>query len=283
MAASYYDYSPGRLCKRSLPEVIDALRDRAESVGLTNLIYGVDEGRILSSRKGKNSSSLTTRIVGQTYQAASDARLYTQMTENNIDYFSAWSYSTASVYAGYPTVAWHVASNFAQFKNSAVLPIQKTAELAPKVDANAVAGFDEKTKTFYLMAYNFKPEFEYKGLLQAKFSINIPQFKGQTVAVKKLVIDDSNNFYNQWLKDRKTYDIGDDCFSWSPDSCNLDACISNPQKRKIYNEKLRPVYVKMAQIQPTVKDLAVSESGQIALNTQLGPHAVVFYVITLKK
>ncbi|MBR5627475.1 MAG: hypothetical protein IKW74_07650, partial [Thermoguttaceae bacterium] len=279
MAASFYDVKPGVLCPLSLPTVIQRLRERAENVGLTNLIYGVDEGRILGSTKGRDATDLVHRIVGQTYQAASDARLYTQMTENDIDYFSSWTYSTDSPWNGYPTVAWHVANNFSKFRDAALLPINKEEQLAPQVETEAVAGFDAVQNTLHLMAYHFKPEFHFQGTLQTTFTVNVPQFKGQKVSVETFLIDDSNNFFNDWLRDRETFGIDDQCFSWSPDSTAIDHSILDPEKNKIYQEKLRPKYLEKAQIKPIVSEQTVSEDGLLTFETVLGPHAVVFYTV----
>ena len=68
------------------------MQSAAKEAGLEDLIFGIDEGRILcGNTSGKDSDQLNTRTVGYTYQAAYDARLYKQLFDTNGDYFAAWS------------------------------------------------------------------------------------------------------------------------------------------------------------------------------------------------
>lgn len=280
MAISYYDHAPGRPNKIGLPGVVERLREKANEVGL-NLVYGVDEGRVLGSVKGKNKTDLAMRIVGYSWQGALDAKHYKQMVEHDIEYFSSWSYSSSGPYRGYPSVAFHVARLFSQFKNSQVLKINEKKSLAEKVETGAIAGFDSKTKTLRLMAYNFKDDLKYTQPLGVKFSVSIPQFKGQKVEIIENVVDDSVNYFPQWMKDRKKYGIGNECSSWSPDDPALDnpATLSDPEKRKLYQEKLRPVYVKLAQLKPKKSIAKVSQDGSLELSATLAPQGVLFYEI----
>ena len=118
LSSSFYDSVPGEYTDgKTLPESIEYLRETAESVGLNDLIYGVDEGRILEGNSsGADSSELLTRTCGYTYQAAYDARLTAQMFNNDIAYFSAWSYLSNGFLQGNPTVSYHVAKNAAKFE-----------------------------------------------------------------------------------------------------------------------------------------------------------------------
>ena len=122
LSASFYDYSPEEYTEGyTLPETIDFIRSAAEKHGLKNLIYGVDEGRLLVGlNSGKDNDELLSRTVGYTYQAAYDARLWKQCLDNDINYFSSWSFLTNGICDGYPTISYHVAKNIAQFfKNEA--------------------------------------------------------------------------------------------------------------------------------------------------------------------
>ncbi|MBR5497677.1 MAG: hypothetical protein IKV76_06815, partial [Clostridia bacterium] len=105
LAGSFYDYCPGEYTQGfTLPETIVHLRFAAESVGLDNLIYGIDEGRLLvGNEAGGSNNELLTRICGYTYQASYDARLYRQMFENDINYFSSWGYLSGGLLSGNPT------------------------------------------------------------------------------------------------------------------------------------------------------------------------------------
>ena len=69
LSASFYDSNPGKFTKGyTLPETIGYLKDKAEKYGLENLIYGIDEGRILSGNtSGKDDSQLLNRTTGYTW------------------------------------------------------------------------------------------------------------------------------------------------------------------------------------------------------------------------
>ena len=138
-ACSFYDDKPNLPHGLTLAQTVGRIRERAESLGLNDLRYGIDEGRILDGSKGFDDDDLIHRIVGQTYQAAYDARTFKIMVDNDIDYFSAWSYSSSGPYSGYPLIAYRVAEQLAKFKNAKLLKTKSEKTLAEGVDCDAVA------------------------------------------------------------------------------------------------------------------------------------------------
>ncbi len=283
LSASFYDSTPGDYTDGyTLPETIDYIRRTAESYGLTNLIYGVDEGRILCGiNSGSNNDELLTRTCGYTYQAAYDARLYAQMFNNDIAYFSAWSYLSNGFLSGNPTVSYHVAQNTAKMAGARLTETQATKKgLILGSDINAVSAFNEENNTLYLMAYNFKNSLDYKNDAELNFEINVPQFDSKKVKITTYTIDDNCNYFDEWVKDRKTYNIGDDCFNWSPDDPQIDNPITleNQEARDTYFNELYVKYTECSKLVPMV-ETAMVEDGKINLNTTLDPHAVIFYEI----
>ena len=284
LATSFYDSTPGEYTDgKTLPECVEYLRETAESVGLNDLIYGVDEGRILEGNfSGKDSSELLTRTCGYTYQAAYDARLITQMFNNDIAYFSAWSYLSNGFFDGNPTVSYHVAKNAAKFGGNKLLSTEKIKSgLILGSDVDAVSAFDEDENTLRIMAYNFKNDVEYDKSTEMIFEINAPQFKGKKVNVTAYVINDDCNYFDEWVEDRKTYNITDDCFAWSPDDPSIDSPITlaDENAREIYFNELYPKYTECSKLEPTETQVEIID-GKITLNITLDPHAVVFYEIT---
>ena len=285
MAVSFYDYAPGKPAAAPLPEVVGRIRARAEEVGLANLFYGVDEGRILYGlQSGSASDDLLQRAVGRTYQAAFDARLLKQTVDAGIDYFSSWSYSTGGVYHGLPTPGYFVARLFSEFRSAYPVPLERTEEagLANGAEIDAVAGWEPAAKTLRLMVYHFKDDYGYTGKARTAVKISAPEWTGQRVRVTKWTVDDRVNFFPEWEKDRERYGIGNDCFFWSPDDPGLDDphyTLTEPNARKIYETVLRPRYAEIARLAPTSSQLEVPESGELTLETQLDHHAVVFYRI----
>ena len=284
ISASFYDSDPENYTKGfNLPETIAHLRETAESVGLTELKYGIDEGRILTGiSSGSVGNELLSRTVGYTYQAAYDARLITQMFNNDIDYFSAWGYLSNGFLEGNPTVSYHVAQNAAKFKEAKLLTTEKTKNgIILGSDVDAVSAFNAKTNTIHLMAYNFKNDLDYKNQVEMKFTIDAPQFEGKICDVKTYIINDDCNYFDEWCEDREKYNITDDCFSWSPDDPEIDSptTLTDEAKRDIYFNELYNKYTKYSQLIPTDTNARVVD-GKITLNVTLDPHAVVFYEIT---
>ena len=284
LSASFYDSAPGDYTDgKTLPETIDYLRTTAEKYGFNDLIYGIDEGRILvGTTSGKDNDELLTRTVGYLYQAAYNARLTKQMFENGIDYFSAWSYLSGGFTSGNPTVSYHVAKRASEMAGSKL--VSTTADKKGIIfggEVDAVSAFNEETNTLHVMAYNFKNNLEYNTDAEITFNINVPQFKDGKAKITVYKIDDDCNYFDEWVEDRKTYGIGDDCFSWSPEDPEIDSTVtlSDENARKIYFEELREKYGECSILEPQTEKATVKD-GKITLDITLGGHEVVFYQIT---
>lgn len=283
LSASFYDSTPGDYTDGyTLPETIAYIRNIAESNGLSDLIYGIDEGRILCGvNSGANNDELLTRTCGYTYQAAYDARLIAQMFNNDIAYFSAWSYLSGGFLSGNPTVSYHVAKNAAKMAGAKLTETNATRRgLIFGGDINAISAYNEESETLHIMAYNFKNDLDYKTNAKVDFEINVPQFDGKKVKIITYTIDDDCNYFDEWVEDRKTYNIGDDCFNWSPDDPEIDnpTTLENQDARDIYFNELYDKYTECSKLTPSEETVMV-ENGKISLNTTLDPHAVVFYEI----
>lgn len=283
LSASFYDSNPGKYTDgKTLVETIDYLRNTAEAEGITDLIYGIDEGRILSGNtSGANSSDLLTRTCGYTYQAGYDARMYKQMFENDINYFSSWAYLSNGLFDGNPTVSYYVARNAAKFGGSKLAKTERSRSgllLGSEVDA--VSAFDENTNTLRIMAYNFKNDVDYKANADLKFTVKAPQLEGRQVKITAYVIDDDCNWFDEWVEDREKYGIGDECFNWSPDDPQVDnpTTLSDPEAREIYMNELYEKYTECSKLVPEEYTAEVV-NGEIVLDVNLEPNAVVFYEI----
>lgn len=287
LSASFYDAKPGEYTSgKTLPETIGFLKESAENAGLKNLIFGIDEGRILSGiNSGRNDSQLLTRTVGYTYQAAYDARLYKQLFDANGDYFSAWSYLSGGLFSGNPTVSYHVAKNISLFKGLKRLSVENVKNgVLYNTEVDVVSAYDEANQTVLVMAYNFKNDVDYSKTADIRLNLNLPQFNGKNVKVTAYTVDDSCNYFDEWIADRKTYNIGDDCFSWSPDDPQIDSTVTleNEDARNIYFTQLRDKYKECSRLVPSEKTCSVTDST-LVIETELAPNGVVFYEITLSE
>lgn len=284
LSASFYDSTPGKYTGgKTLAETINYLRSTAEKYGLNNLIYGIDEGRILcGNSSGADNDQLLSRTCGFTYQAGYDARMYKTMFENDINYFSSWYYLSNGLLEGNPTVSYHVARNAAKFNGAKLAQTKKTSfGLVPKAEVEAISAFNDSTDTLHIMAYNFKNKVDYTAPADIEMTVKVPQFDGKKVKITAYVIDDDCNYFDEWQQDRVTYGISDDCFGWSPDDPCIDntVTLADPEAREIYYNELYDKYYECSKLTPT-EQTATVVNGEITLDITLDPNAVVFYEIT---
>lgn len=281
LSASFYDSTPGEFTSGyTLPETIGYLKSKAEKYGLNNLIYGIDEGRILVGKSsGSISNELNNRTVGYTWQAAYDARLFAQAIRAGADYFSSWNFLTNGNLDGYPIISYHVAKNIAKFEGCKILSADTmNVKTSLKVEVGNLVALDEETGMLRAMVYNFKNDLEYKG--KADVTVNIPAESGKKYKVTQYLVNDDCNYFDEWQEDRVKYNITDDCFAWSPDDPMLDSptTLSDPEAREIYYTELREKYKECARLTPTSSE-ATAEEGNLSLNITLEAGNVVFFEI----
>ena len=287
LAASFYDVAPGEETSgMNFEKTMKHLKAAADEAGLENLIFGVDEGRILyGNSHGAIDRQLNTRTVGFTYQAAYDARIYRTMFNNNINYFSSWSFLSGGLINGNPTVSYHVARNAAKFDGAKLAETKKTYRaLFPNIEVDAVSAYNEETQTVHVMAYNYKNDVDYKNTAKINFTLKVPQFDCEKVRVTAYVIDDDCNYFDEWQEDRVKYGIGDDCFAWSPDDPEIGSVTTLEKEwaREIYFNELEAKYKECSKLEPVASEAEV-KNGKVKLDIRLDPNAVVFYEITQVK
>ena len=282
LSASFYDYCPGEYTSGyTLPETIGFLQQSAKDAGLENLIFGVDEGRLLvGNTSGADDIQLLTRMVGHTYQAAYDARLNKQLIEQGGNYFSSWGYLSGGLFDGYPTVSFHVAKQLSSFAGSKLATVDGTKSgIIYGAEVDALSAFDGNT--LRIMAYNFKNKVDYKKTADLKFNVDASVFETEKVNVTVYTVDDSCNYFDEWQQDRVTYNIGDDCFGWSPDDPQIDSTVTlkNSAARELYFANLYNKYEQCAQLKPVTYTADVT-NGVINLETTLAANGVVFFEIS---
>ncbi len=280
LSASYYENEPGKTGKRkNLVQTISHLRRAAEKYGL-ELDYGIDEGRILCSKPGRDNDELLSRTVGYRWQAAFDARVYAQCIENGIDYFSSWSYKSEGLNSGNPTLSFHIAKLISGWKNSRLLSCSRVpGGLIPGAEVKALASLEGDT--LRVMAYNYKNSLSYSR--DAKLNIRIKNlpFEDGKVRATVYTVDDSCNYFDDWLADREKYGIGDSAFGWSPDCPNIAGSLIYEQAKKIYYEKLRDEYAVKSKLTPVETELEVRD-GKLVISRTLEANTVVFLEISNK-
>lgn len=279
ISASYYEIAPGEFGKNQepLPHMIHRLRAAAEEAGLTDLFYGVDEGRILVGEQGgRTSDQLNSRTVGYTYQAGFDARLVKQAFDCGLNYFSSWEYCSEGDNHGLPTVAYHVAAHAARFEGARLIQTETVKKGRLRgADVNVSAGYNEETGTLHVMAYNYKNSLYYLSNADLTIEINAPQFADGSVNVTAYRIDDDCNWFDEWCADREKAGITNDDFHWSPDDGT--PLWANPEAQQTFRE-LCAGYEDEAALTPETFT-AEAADGRLSLEVTLAPNTVVFFEI----
>ena len=285
VTASFYDFNPGRFTSGfNLPNTIGHLRNAAESVGLTNLVYGIDEGRILSGlARGAKSGALAMRIVGDTYQAAYDARIVRQLFDSNADYFAAWGYFSGphTWFDGLPSVSFHVARESAKFKGMRRLPVADEGKAGGGVEADAVAALSADGGTIRIMAYSFVNNLRATGKTPLRMKVKLPAaWKGQDVRVVRKTIDDDANWFDEWRRIRRERGIGDDRFNWSPDDpapMHAGCGLKSEKDRQMFVKEIEPMLRDRAKLRPVEERMKASAEGTVELAASLPVNSVAFF------
>lgn len=222
ITASFYDRMPGApTTGMPLAATIAHLRCAADEAGLTNLVYGIDEGRILWGRtRAKANDNLFLRIVGDTYQAAYDARTVKQLFDSGADWFASWGYLSGPnvFFEGLPSVSFHVARKASKFKGMKRLSVVRTGGAALGIEGDAVAAISGEGRRVLIMAYAFKDDLFATGALPMRFSVAVPQeWKDAPVTLETCLIDDDANWFDEWRAERRRRGVLDDHFVLSPD------------------------------------------------------------------
>jgi len=277
LAASYYENKPGELGNRkSLAETIASLRNHAKSVGLNNLFYGVDEGRMLT---GLDKKQLNPRAVGYTWQAAYDARMYHTMLDENIDYFSHWAYTANNILPGALSVSAHPSNLF--YRMAGAVRLSETHQ-APDSHGKVggIAALNKEQNKLYVLFYHYSDDALRKGE-EADISCEIAGLgKTGTVTVIRTLISDDSNFFDEYLIDRANAGITQKDYSWSSDSFVISATeLPNPNHVQIFQNKM-PYYMECSTLKPVSESFKI-ENGILNIHTLLPIHGVLLYEIAL--
>ena len=267
LSASFYDVCPGSFASgHDLPGTIKVLKDAAAKAGITGLIFGIDEGRILSGiRSGKSSRDLYNRTTGYTWQAAYDARLFKQGIDNGLDYFSTWNFLTGGNVYGYPIISYHVARNIAKFEGMYRAKTDVAIEALDGSEVDCLAATDGSTVR--VMVYNFKNKLNYARRFNYGMQIKLP-FDAKKVQITRYLVNDDCNFFDDWLADWEELGISESDFSWSPDDPLLDMTVTLSSAKGIRQYKTkRDKYIECSRLTPVTEEADVSK-GVLTLGAE---------------
>ena len=282
LCSSFYEKTPGIIAEnaQSGSEVIQALRYRAEQNGLTDLEYGIDEGRILSG-PAEDGRDLTSRVVGFTFQAASDARMFKNMTDVNADWVATWCLLTDGMWGGIPPIGTHIASLGYKMAGNNRLDLKVSGRAANNGnEVNGIAACNKMTGVIQLMVYNYNADMNASSAEKPVIIIdNINPATGNTVTVKQWIVDDTHaNFWPTWWKDMHIHGLTKESYNWSMYSIDLPQNLLKPSDKDFWNTK-EASYKMLSQLESKTSSVNV-KNNTLTLNPMLEHHAVVFYEIT---
>lgn len=257
----------------------------AKKYGFKNVIWGVDEGRIIVGRRGRDRKDLLARAHGDAYQAAWDARITKNMYDLGVDYFAAWQYFTDDAKAGFAGpahIAYYVAREAAKFKGMkrADFKVANSKFVDKFEEFDGVASVSADGRSFRVMAYHFNNKTKYSRLAEAKFAVKTALPPLTRCRVRKITIDNDSNWYDDWDADRVKYGIKDSDFTWSPDCpCVLSFKGLVKQEHRELFKKLLPKYLKKSVLVTEERVEYVDERGIVELDADFKGNAVVFFDI----
>ena len=277
LSTSFYDMKAGTPTSgKQLAECIDYLKSTAEKYGLTDLVYGVDEGRILYGEYGLKSRDLFSRTVGHTYMAAYDARLYTHILNSGGSYLSSWDYLSESLFDGNPSISYHIAKNI--YSMAGMNRIQTTIKANKhtlNTEMGAVAGIDSQSGKMCIMVYNFGNSLNYTSKAEVTLSIKTASEK-EEYNIKTYKVDSDCNWFDEWVEDRKKLGIKNSMFTSSPDdACGIIHTLNNEWAKGQYRSLL-PKYKKCSELIPETNIISSSSPKTLTFDVSISPNTVWF-------
>lgn len=278
LAASFYDLTPGTPvgANLSLANTINLLKDKALSCGLTDLQFGIDEGRILN---GPDNKPLSSRVVGHTFQASADADMFKLMNELEADWFSNWGLNTEDVWGKVDLVSAHVANLCYKMTghNQVQLDIEgKASKVSNKVDG--MSAYDAANNRLYVMVYNYNADLSSTSSESPTIIINNVRSSDGKAAITEWVIDDDHgNFWPTWEEDMRVSGITSESFGWSLYSTNIPQQLQSQHDLEYWRSR-EAEYGELAKMEPNTYTVDFSEN-MIKLSPTLAHHGVIFYQI----
>lgn len=283
---SLYDLKPGDFTfgrKLNLTSALDFLRNKAVEVGLTNLSYGIDEGYILFGADMKLVNM--SHVVASGYQGAFTAKHFKESIECGLDWYSLWSFNTEGIWGAGNTAADAIVTHIARLGSkmvgsSYVQPVSVNG--TPKDAQNHVdgfAGYNNSTNTMYVMAYCFNPDENAVTREEVELVLeNIAAVEGDTVTVRRWYVDDSCNWFPNWIQDMSANSISDKDYFFSKYSVEVPVSLGNDAAKRVWYENVEK-YVEKSTLTYTETTETVI-NNVLTLGASLDCHGVVFYEIT---
>jgi hypothetical protein len=265
----------------SMKRVVKAVH----KAGFTNVVMGVDEGRVIRSRKGGQRADIVSRALGQSYQAPIDLRIVRSIVDAEADYFATWGYfsGTRPISIGLPSHHYFTSREFARFAGLKRAATGISGDFPDGESMEVFAGASEDSSLVRFCVGRFYDHLSWTNSLSSTVRLRLPkEFADTTVTIEELTLDNRNNWFCDWEKDRVLYGIKDSDFNWSPDDFAVmsKGVLSTEKFRKLFVEKLEKDYAKKAStVVPRKFEMKVDKKGYISLTSSFEGNGVIFYTV----
>ena len=215
---------PGLHCERS---------EKAMQAGLTNLKYGVDEGRVLD---GPDRKVLFAREVEHPIQAAGDAKLFHLMVDHDVDYFSTWGVTTDELFGDVPIAGANLRNLAFRMNGSALLTSQRSGRPADAADdVSGLAGYDAATKTLRVLLYNFNRNPDAAADEDIAISVaHVRPARADAVTLRSWPLDgDHGNWWKAWQADVAARKMPPEAFRHHDLDAQSSARVEQPGRRRV--------------------------------------------------
>jgi hypothetical protein len=266
---------------------IDSVQTRARQLGLKNLKFGMDEGRVIN---GWDNKVVYSREVEHPIQAASDAMLFQLMVERDVDYCSCASLTTEWVLGGIPLASSNFRNLAFRMAGSSVLAGTRTAASDyTTAGVNGLAAYDAPAKTVRLLLYNFSPSRDATAGGEVKLTIaHCKQAGAGGLVLRAWALDEDNgNWWKAWQADVTARRMGPEAFrnqyTGQPVSVwttLLPEELANAADVQFWKSR-QADYEKLGQLKCVEQPLTPGPDDALVWSARLKPYGVVLYEIPL--
>lgn len=259
------------------------LRETAAKFGFTDLVTGVDEGRVLYATQGRDAADLSSRIVGQSYQSGLDVRFAAALADAGADYFASWGYFSGPDhrFSGLPSHHYFSSRELAKLAGMHRVPAVLPSDAASGVDA--LAGVSEDGRTVRVAVGRFHDRLAFDEARAVMVNFRLPaDWAGSKVKISFLTLDDRNNWFVDWLAERERLGIGAGDFRWSPDdvAAATSLGLTSSERRQDFVKRLQPAYAaKAVLVKPTAARTRVKADGTMQFRLDFKGNGAAFVSI----
>ena len=267
LTASYYGWPGTDNLIQGRCTNLRRIRAALDKAGFRNVVTGVDEGRVIASTPGRERNDLQSRAVGASYQAAFDIRVVKEIFDCRMDYFASWAYFTGPDihFEGVPSHHYFSSRELAKFEGFRRASASVSGVMPPKEELDAIAGVSPDGRTVRAVIGRFRDKLVFTNHLETTVMFRLPKdWAGKRVRASVLTLDDRNNWFVDWERDRVELGVTTKDYLWSWDDFAVLGFknLQGEKYCKAFAEKLQPRYArKAATVRPMENELTVSDDA----------------------